>query len=263
MLSTLVMYTGLIVGWLVIGYLAERFFPAEEKQPLRHLLFNVAYVPVYLVSLVILSQQVSSLLPQPTRALLQIDVGSTLIGAIAQTLLAFAIYDLFYYIWHRAQHTWAPLWEIHKLHHTERSLNASTAVRHHWLEETLRPIVVTLPVSYLLSVGSNTFWYLPFLFTVWPFFIHANLRIRSRLFSYVFVGPQYHRIHHSIEPQHWNRNFSAFFPLWDFVFKTAYVPKKNEFPGTGLTEFDGEAQSSLRAAANIPLRHNSGVDKRS
>jgi sterol desaturase/sphingolipid hydroxylase (fatty acid hydroxylase superfamily) len=50
----------------------------------------------------------------------------------------------------------------------------------------------------------------------------------------VFGGPQYHRVHHSILPEHHDKNFAAFFPIWDIIFGTAYLPKKNDYPPTGI-----------------------------
>ncbi|MGZ8396913.1 MAG: sterol desaturase family protein [Rhodoplanes sp.] len=50
----------------------------------------------------------------------------------------------------------------------------------------------------------------------------------------VFGGPQYHRIHHSIERAHWNKNYAAFFPVWDQVFGTQHRPGPQEWPKTGI-----------------------------
>ncbi len=50
----------------------------------------------------------------------------------------------------------------------------------------------------------------------------------------MIVGPQWHRLHHSIEPQHADRNFAAFFPIFDIVFGTYSKPQSGEYPATGL-----------------------------
>src|SRR5215471_5219333 len=34
--------------------------------------------------------------------------------------------------------------------------------------------------------------------------------------------------------EHWNRNFAAFFPIWDWLFGTVYIPKPMEYPPVGL-----------------------------
>ena len=55
------------------------------------------------------------------------------------------------------------------------------------------------------------------------------------MFDPFFVGPQYHRMHHSLQTQHLDKNFALFFPLRDIFFGTYYRPKKGEFPSTGWT----------------------------
>ena len=47
-------------------------------------------------------------------------------------------------------------------------------------------------------------------------------------------SPQWHRIHHSTQPEHVNKNFSGGLPLWDMLFGTAWIPGCNEYPATGL-----------------------------
>lgn len=245
-LTLIALFTG-------VGLLLESMKPAEPQQPWRRIFFNLAYLPVYLVSLALLAPTLASWLPDFNMSLLQIRWGDTFIGALAQTLLFALAYDFFYYWWHRAQHTWSPLWAIHRLHHSERALNVTSSARHHWLEETLRPLVVLLPLAIILHFEPTQFAMIGTVIAVWPFFIHLNVRLRLGAMGRVIMGPQYHRVHHSIEPQHWNRNFGAFFPVWDYLFGTAYHPAPDEFPATGLTDQSGEPLASAREALTAPF----------
>ena len=68
----------------------------------------------------------------------------------------------------------------------------------------------------------------------------------------VITGPQYHRIHHSFQLEHLDKNFAAFFPIWDILFGTYYHPGKDEFPSTGL--LSGETYSNLWLASTLPFR---------
>lgn len=243
----------LIVIFTGIGLVLEWLKPAEPQQPVRRILFNLAYLPVYLISLALLAPMLTDWLPTTSVALLHLSWGQTFLGALAQTLLFALVYDFFYYWWHRAQHTWPALWAIHRLHHSERALNVTSSARHHWLEETLRPLVVLLPLALLLQLEPTQFSMIGTLFAAWPFFIHLNVRLSLGNAGRFIMGPQYHRVHHSIEPQHWNRNFGAFFPIWDYLFGTAYHPQPDEFPATGLTEHDGEPCASAREALTAPF----------
>jgi len=51
--------------------------------------------------------------------------------------------------------------------------------------------------------------------------------------GYVFIAPQMHRIHHSLNKKHWNHNLSQYFTFWDSVFGTLYIAMRYDYPGTG------------------------------
>ena len=52
----------------------------------------------------------------------------------------------------------------------------------------------------------------------------------------LFYGPQGHRIHHSRLDQHHDKNYAAYFPVWDLLFGTYHHPARDEFPPTGLND---------------------------
>jgi sterol desaturase/sphingolipid hydroxylase (fatty acid hydroxylase superfamily) len=52
----------------------------------------------------------------------------------------------------------------------------------------------------------------------------------------IIADNRFHRIHHSVEPQHFGKNFGAGTSLWDQLFGTAYFPAADEWPATGLSD---------------------------
>jgi sterol desaturase/sphingolipid hydroxylase (fatty acid hydroxylase superfamily) len=86
----------------------------------------------------------------------------------------------------------------------------------------------------------------------WSVFFHANLRLPFGPLTSVIGGPQYHRIHHSRLTKHQDRNFAAFFPIWDVLFSTYYRPRAGEWPATGL--HSGEKITSFTEAFVGPFR---------
>ena len=76
------------------------------------------------------------------------------------------------------------------------------------------------------------------MFSGWDYFNHMNTRIELKWLTPVLSGPQLHRIHHSVNHQHYDKNYAAFFPLWDILFQTVHFPKFNEFPQVGLSDMD-------------------------
>jgi sterol desaturase/sphingolipid hydroxylase (fatty acid hydroxylase superfamily) len=77
------------------------------------------------------------------------------------------------------------------------------------------------------------------------------IRVQLPWLDRILVTPQVHRIHHSIEPQHYNQNFADALPIFDILFGTYHPPDK-DFPVTGLgVEFP--APDSLWSAQIGPL----------
>jgi sterol desaturase/sphingolipid hydroxylase (fatty acid hydroxylase superfamily) len=62
---------------------------------------------------------------------------------------------------------------------------------------------------------------------------------------YVLVTPQSHRVHHSIEPEHQDKNFGAILSIWDHLFGTQYR-KYDEYPDTGITDNSFPHEDSFR-----------------
>jgi sterol desaturase/sphingolipid hydroxylase (fatty acid hydroxylase superfamily) len=142
--------------------------------------------------------------------------------------------DLWTYLIHRAQHKFPVLWAMHSLHHSAEALSMVTGARHFWLEEPILsagfPILAIVFKVPLALVTPITLFY----FLVGDGLAHLNFRVSLGRFALCIQNPQYHRIHHSIEPQHRDKNFCRMLPLLDVIFGTAWRPEKDEFPRTGL-----------------------------
>jgi sterol desaturase/sphingolipid hydroxylase (fatty acid hydroxylase superfamily) len=80
---------------------------------------------------------------------------------------------------------------------------------------------------------------------------HINLRIGLGRFGWLLSCPQTHRIHHSKQPEHTDKNFAATFTLWDVLFGTYYQPGKAEYPATGLSS--GERVTTTKQALLLPF----------
>jgi sterol desaturase/sphingolipid hydroxylase (fatty acid hydroxylase superfamily) len=173
--------------------------------------------------------------------------------------LWFAARDFFYYWFHRLQHYSKWLWAEHALHHSEEHLNVTTAIRHHWLESPLNAIFVTSPIAFLFKPPLAAFAIVGALSGLVGYFIHLNLRLGYGKLNWLLASPQMHRIHHSRRPEHIDKNFVQFFPLWDVIFGTYYKPAPDEFPETGLTS--GETVTTVRHALIMPFRSWAGMLK--
>lgn len=141
--------------------------------------------------------------------------------------------DLINYSVHRLQHAVPFLWAMHSFHHSASAITLITGARHLWMERVLfhsiLPIMVILfeiPPSMVMIAG--------FIFLLPDGCAHLNVRIpMGRMITWI-NSPQWHRIHHSVQPEHHDKNFASLLPLWDIVFGTAWIPHRDEYPDTGL-----------------------------
>lgn len=239
---------------LVFGVL-ERLAPAEKGQPLSRWLFNVAYIPFILAVIFILN-----ILFGPAFSRVMYHTGGGILpglvggesGALMHLSFAaayFVVWDLCQYSLHRLQHSVPFLWETHKFHHSETALNSAAQSRFHALSYALS-LAFFLPVIALFGPQTPHFVASFLMFKTWAFVNHANVRLNFGPLTPVITGPQYHRIHHSLRAEHYDKNFAAFFPFIDRLFGTYYRPRAGEYPPTGLV---GETETFLSGATVGPL----------
>jgi sterol desaturase/sphingolipid hydroxylase (fatty acid hydroxylase superfamily) len=149
------------------------------------------------------------------------------------------------------QHAFPMLWAMHSLHHSEESYNLITGLRDFWAEAALKAILVYPLLAIFLKVPSTFPAIAGVIYFVNHLCAHLNVRFSLGRFAIWFQNPQFHRIYHSVEPQHINKNFADLFPFWDILFGTAVAPGLGEFPKTGL--FESKPQSLFEALV-WPLR---------
>jgi sterol desaturase/sphingolipid hydroxylase (fatty acid hydroxylase superfamily) len=138
-------------------------------------------------------------------------------------LILFVTSDFLRYWTHRVFHFVGFLWEAHGYHHSAQEMNVFTYYRHHFLEFTFQRLLVFVPN---LLLGGHVFSYLfaRLLVQFIEMMQHSSIRSKWGLVgTYILVSPAAHRIHHSIDERHHNKNFSTIFIFWDRLFRT-YQP---------------------------------------
>lgn len=165
----------------------------------------------------------------------------------ARIVLAVVITDFLYYSKHSINHRVLTLWHFHAVHHSQREMNAFTDRRQHIFEHLLTQALVFLPLIAmglkplaLMAAGAALWWQ--------TLLVHGNIRTDFGPLGWLIVSPQFHRIHHSIEPQHWDKNFGSILTVWDRMFGTLYRGV-NEYPPTGVHDVHFPAPDTLRPHA--------------
>jgi len=245
----------MVTVFLVVGTI-ELIIPVA-RIPMRHYAFNVSYALVNMLATALIAPiaafGVAVVMRHATQGL--IDLKALGFGGIAGAALAVflstAIFDFFYYWLHRLQHGSTILWQEHLLHHSDEHVNVTTSGRTHVLEQFLFPVFIVIPMSILFALPPVAIAVVALLPTIWAYIVHANVKLSFGSFWWLLASPQYHRIHHSLEPQHIDKNFAVWFPVWDILFGTVFRPRPGEYPRTGVA---GVVVKSLTEAYLLPFR---------
>jgi sterol desaturase/sphingolipid hydroxylase (fatty acid hydroxylase superfamily) len=246
----------LMCGMFLIVGLLEYFAPAQ-KIPRRHYAFNLGYafVNIFVVSTLMpfLSMGVAYSIHKIGFGLIDLrSLGFEGIGgSVFALLIGTVVWDFFQYWKHRLEHVNQVLWQQHLLHHCDEHMNVTTAARQHFLENFLSPIFVTIPIAILFKMPPITIALLSLIPYAWLYVSHANINLGFGSFWWLLVSPNYHRVHHSLVPEHIDKNFAAWFPIWDIIFGTACVPRWRECPSTGVA---GVSVQTLPQAYWLPVR---------
>jgi sterol desaturase/sphingolipid hydroxylase (fatty acid hydroxylase superfamily) len=263
-------YLSLLLSWPLF-LLLEKLKPVIRHTPRsnywlnwRITASNLVLAPIFSSMVIVFTAYIvsSSDFPSFKLSTAALSLGVPFIDVVLQ---GFAIFitacllgDFSYYWWHRAQHELPFLWEMHKLHHSDENLNTTTIYRSHFLESSGQALFRGLTIGLVFDTSDAPQTLLAvvaggLLLVLWDYFIHANVRIDSlhRLLPF-FSTPQFHWIHHSRLPQHQDKNYAIWLPVYDKLFGSYYQPEIDEYPPVGLAS--GEKIETVWEAQYGPLR---------
>jgi sterol desaturase/sphingolipid hydroxylase (fatty acid hydroxylase superfamily) len=173
-------------------------------------------------------------------------------GWLAAAFAIAMIGNFFYYWLHRAQHKFPWLWRFHRVHHSITEMSATNGY-HHFAEDLFQFTAVTVPMAFLLGVATGPVpWIVLTIASTHAYFIHSSANINLGPFRYILGDNRFHRLHHSLEEKHFDRNFATLTPLWDVLFGTAYFPRAGEWPQVGLSDFP--EPKTIREYLLMPFR---------
>ena len=164
----------------------------------------------------------------------------TRFGVVGGAIVGFVVLELFVYAWHRANHTFSPLWRAsHQIHHSPLRVDIPGSVLFHPVESviyTLIPLAVTVIILGLDPLAAAITGYM---FTFAGFFQHWNVHTPQWV-GYILQRPESHCVHHRKGSHYYN---FADLPVWDIVFGTFRNPPKY----MGECGFEGGADLRMGA----------------
>jgi sterol desaturase/sphingolipid hydroxylase (fatty acid hydroxylase superfamily) len=171
------------------------------------------------------------------------DFGAKPWGALLLIVLA----DLIYYVWHRLNHRVPWLWASHFPHHTAKRLNVLASIRQGWTDVLSGTWLFWSSLGFLGYTPLETGAYFSLLL-VWDACVHSEWAPKLGPLEWVFVTPSHHRVHHSLEPAHVDRNFGGILIVWDRLFGTVAIEGPRRITGFGLAGFDSDRFSPAQIA---------------
>lgn len=176
----------------------------------------------------------------------------------AAVILSVVLLDLTIYAQHVLFHAAAPLWRLHRMHHTDLDVDVTTGARFHTIEILLSALV---KIGAVIMLGAPVLAVILFevILNAVSMFNHGNIRIAAgvdRVLRWVVVTPDMHRVHHSILPQETNSNYGFNLPWWDRLFGTyrAQPAADHDRMTLGLPVFRDRREHRLDYMLTQPFR---------
>lgn len=141
--------------------------------------------------------------------------------AVAVPLAVIAM-DFVIWLQHVMVHAVPVLWRLHRVHHADLDYDITTGARFHPIE-----IVLSMLIKFatIVVLGPPVVAVVIFevMLNATAMFNHGNIRLPAsvdRVLRRVFVTPDMHRVHHSVEDDECNSNFGFSLTWWDRMFGT-------------------------------------------
>ena len=161
---------------------------------------------------------------------------------------AMLLLDWSMYHWHVATHRIPLLWRLHRVHHVDGDMDASTALRFH-VVDMLVSVPLRLAQVWIIGVSPRALVAWEGFFLASVLFHHADLELPfDAPLSWLLTTPGMHDLHHRADAAALDSNFSAGLSVWDRVHGTF----ADAAPDVGIGVPGGGPQGLL-AALTMPF----------
>ncbi len=243
-------YGLLIISGIV--WILEMIFPWRKDQPifrkdffldLFYLFFN--FFLLNLIILIALSNVAAEGLNDflgifglHTTSIQLFDV--TKMPQIVALLLFFVISDFVQWLVHISLHRVPFLWKVHQTHHSVKVMGFAAHFRYNWMEPIVYKTVLYVPIALIGGFTISDIFIVHFFAIAIGHLNHANIGWDYGPFKYILNNPKMHIWHHSKKlPNQYGANFGISLSLWDYLFKTDYIPSDGRDIEIG---FDGDQE---------------------
>jgi len=223
-LNTTALRLGSFIGLFILFSAAETLFPRRDRLFSRRIRWPNNFFMVFLGAV---SGRVIHVFIPVSAALAAGQRGFGLFNIVKLPeplafILTLLLLDLVIYWQHRLFHRMQFLWRIHRMHHTEMDLDASSALRFHPLEFIISLIIKTGAV-WITGASALSVVVFEIVLNGAAMFNHANIFLplkADRIIRKFLVTPDMHRIHHSVYRKESDSNYGFSLSWWDYIFRS-------------------------------------------
>ncbi len=114
------------------------------------------------------------------------------------------------------------LWRFHLVHHSDNTVDISTTLREHPVENIVR---LSFTLLWVMLSGAF-FWAILLRQIIQVFttmFAHINYRLPEKLdniIGFVFITPNLHQVHHHYQMPYTDSNYGDVLSIWDRLYDT-------------------------------------------
>jgi len=176
------------------------------------------------------------------------------LNPIVSFILTILIFDLAIYWQHRVFHLIPYLWRFHEIHHCDKEMDLTTALRFHPGEILISALYKSLLI-FLFRPSVEAYIVYEIILVSMALFNHANIKISPKFDKYLrllVVTPNMHYTHHSVENRLMNLNFGNAFSFWDRIF-ISYTIERETKEGFGIKGIDQKKASSVLEQLKSPF----------
>jgi sterol desaturase/sphingolipid hydroxylase (fatty acid hydroxylase superfamily) len=244
-----------VIGGLML--FAERFAPLRRsvESKIRHVARNLGVGGVSLALMMLLQapmlQPLASWIVRQHIGLLQM----IRLPRLLETTIAIVFLDYTLWWWHWASHRVPFFWRFHLVHHIDRDLDTTTALRFHFGELALS-IPVRAAQMLLIGVDPQTLWLWQAILFGSILFHHANVRLPlaiERALVRVIVTPRMHGIHHSDRLDETNSNWSSLLSWWDYLHGTILLNVPQSEITIGVPAYSSPSDATFGKILLVPF----------
>ena len=248
-----------LISGLLFFLLLESGIPLFKMRydKMRHGLINISFTIITLfinlvgaVGIIFVVQYCET---NNTGILNMVDIPSWL-----NILFGLAILD-FIGAWfiHWLEHSVKWMWKFHLIHHSDPFVDVTSGLRHHPGENILR-LCFTILAIFISGASIGLVMLYQTISVFFAHLTHANINIPTKIdkfLSFVFVTPNFHKIHHHFVQPQTDSNYGNIFSIWDHLFRTTSTIGSIDKITYGIdTHMNPSEHSNMKNLLMIPFQ---------